>query len=189
MAKVEHFTLIGLIVRTKIFACALVVISFASPSQADPRAAADYIVSQTVTHEMFEAVISVQRPLIIGTLQNELRAKGINLPDPDRFFDVFMEEFVDEFVKSMQEQSASIYLDNFTDQQLLDIAEFFKTESGQAYLSMTPTLMQEGAQLGQKAGEEAGANVAGRVAARIKKEGLVVVDDPSILSRLLEVLK
>ncbi|MEO9650889.1 MAG: DUF2059 domain-containing protein [Roseobacter sp.] len=100
-----------------------------------------------------------------------------------------MEEFVDEFVKSMQEQSASIYLDNFTDQQLLDIAEFFKTESGQAYLSMTPTLMQEGAQLGQKAGEEAGANVAGRVAARIKKEGLVVVDDPSILSRLLEVLK
>lgn len=84
---------------------------------------------------------------------------------------------------------SSIYLGNFSEQHLFDIAEFFRSESGQAYLSATPVLMQEGAEMGQKAGEQAAENVAGRLAERIKKEGLIVVDDPSLLSRLLDALR
>ncbi|MEM8979968.1 MAG: DUF2059 domain-containing protein, partial [Pseudomonadota bacterium] len=127
-------------------------------ASADPKAAADYIVSQTVTQPIFEGAILAQKPLITGALQNQMRENGIRLKDPDRFFDLFLSEFMDEFVESMQAQSAQIFLDNFSESELNDIAAFMKTPSGQAYVAATPTLMQQGAEMGQRAGAQAGLN-------------------------------
>jgi len=156
---------------------------------ADPQADADYIISQTVTREMFEAAISAQRPIIISAIQNDLRAKGITLPDPDRFFDLLMSEFIDEFTRTMQSQTASLYFDNFSEQQLADIAAFYKTESGQALIAATPAIMMEGARMGHVAGQQAGANAGARLADRIEAEGLISIDDPGLMSRLLEALR
>lgn len=175
--------------KTTLYACALALTCLSTPTQADPQADADYIVSQTLTPEIFEAAISAQRPLIIGALENDLRSKGITLPDPDRFFDLFMEEFLDEFTESMRDQSASIYLETFSAEQLADIAEFYRSETGQAFVSATPSLMAEGARMGQRAGRTAGANAGRRLATRIEAEGLIVVDDPDLLSRLLNALR
>lgn len=142
-----------------------------------------------MTRTIFKGAILAQKPLLIGAIQNKLRAKKITLSNPDRFFELFMEEFLGEFTQSMQDQSASIYLENFSEQQLADIAEFFKTETGQAYISATPTLMIKGAEMGRRAGRRAGANTFKRLAARIKSEGLIVVEDPSLLDRLLNALR
>lgn len=172
-----------------ILACAIALSCLCAPAQAGPKDDAKYIVSQVVTREIFEGALLAQKPILIGAIQNELRAKKITLLNPDRFFDLLMEEFLDEFIRSMQDQSASIYLESFSEQQLADIAEFLKTESGQAYISATPTLMAKGAEMGQRAGRKAGANAGKRLAARIKSEGLIVVDDHSLLSRLLDALK
>lgn len=161
----------------------------AVPLHADRQANADYIVSQVITRTIFEGAIVAQRPVIIGAIQNELREKGITLPEPDRFFDLFMVEFLDEFTESMQAQSAAIYLDNFSEQELTDIAIFFKTASGQAYIAASPVLMLEGARMGQRAGERAGRNAAKRLAERIERENLIVFDDPGVLQRLLNILK
>ena len=175
--------------KSIIYACAIIFSYLSSPAQADPKADADYIVSQVVTRAIFEGALIAQKPLIIGAIQNSLRAKKITLPKPDRFFTLFMEEFLGEFTRSMQDQSASIYLENFSEQQLADLAKFFKTESGQAYISAVPTLMARGAEMGRRAGLLAGTNAGKRLAARIKSEGLLVVNDPSLLQRLLDALR
>ena len=174
---------------TYVCACVLAMMCLGSSADADPKADADYIASQVATQAIFEGAISAQKPLITSAIQNNLRVQGITLTDPDAFFDLFMEEFLGEFTQSMQAQTASIYLNSFSDEDLANIAAFFKTDSGQAYLLAVPGLMMEGARMGTAAGQIAGANAGKRLAARIQAEGLVVVEDPSLLSRLLEALK
>ncbi|MFT5614566.1 MAG: hypothetical protein ACI8Q6_001846 [Granulosicoccus sp.] len=121
--------------------------------------------------------------MIIGATQNGLRAKGIILLAPDRFFDLLMEEFLEEFILSIQAQSASLYLENFSEQQLSDVAAFYKSESGQAFVLATPTMMMAAAQMGRQAGQKDGANAGRRLASRIRSKRLIEIDDPDILSR------
>lgn len=170
-------------------ATALSIALLGTGAQADPQADADYIVSQTMTREMFEGAIAAQRSLIISAIQNDLRAQGINLPDPDRFFDLFLEEFIAEFTDSMRDQSASIYLDRFSAEELADIAGFYRTPAGQALVAATPDLMMAGAEMGQQAGMQAGMNAAGRLADRIEAEGLIEIEDPGMMDRLLDALR
>ncbi|UWQ92898.1 DUF2059 domain-containing protein [Rhodobacteraceae bacterium M382] len=182
--------MIGILVKTFFCACAISLIGLGSPVHANSKkAAAEYIVSQTITRSMFEGAIAAQRPMMIDAVQYQLNAKGVTLTDPDRFFDLLTEEFLSEFTQSMQEQSASVYLRNFSKQELTDIAAFFQTDSGQAYILAAPKLMSEGARMGQVAGRKAGKNAVKRLATRIEDEGLVVVEDPSLLSRLLDALQ
>lgn len=171
--------------------CALLVgLSLAAaPSLADPQADADYIVTQLVTRTIFEGAITAQRPIIISAIQNDLREDGITLPDPDLFFDLFTAEFLDEFTESMQAQSAEIYLNAFSKQELADIATFLKTPSGRAFVAASPALMLEGARMGQKAGAQSGANASKRLAARLERENLIVFDDPTVFQRLLNLLR
>ncbi len=159
------------------------------PAKADPQADVDYIVSQSITREIFEAVFEVNRSVIISAIQNDLRAKGITLPDPHRFYDLLMAEFMAEFVESMRDQSAAIYIATFSEEELKDIAAFIKTSSGQAYFSASKTLMEAGSQMGEQAAQKAGVNAGKRLAARIESEGLMEFDDPGILSRLLDTLR
>lgn len=167
----------------------LTLIFFGTPLHADPQGDADYIVSQTMTKRIFEGAIAAQRPVIVGAIQNDLRQRGITLPDPDRFFDLFMDEFIDEFTQSMQDQSASIYLDRFTAAELAEIAAFYKTPAGQSLVAATPDLMMAGAEMGQRAGMQAGLNAGRRLADRIESEGLLVIDDPSLTQQLLDALR
>ncbi len=159
-----------------------------TPIYADSKSA-DYIVSQTVTKEMFEGAITAQRSVLISAIQHDFQKNNITLPDPERFFDLFLAEFIDEFTESMRAQSAEIYLQNFTSEQLVDIATFFKSDAGQAYIAATPTLMLEGARMGQKAGQKAGQNAGKRLAKRIKEENLIVFEDKNMLDKLLDLLK
>jgi len=173
----------------RVYAAALSLTLCSGSALADPQADADYIVSQTMTRDMFEGSIAAQRGLIISAIQNDLRAQGITLPDPDRFFDLFMEEFIGEFTDSMRDQSASIYLERFSAEELADIAAFYRTASGQALVAATPDLMMAGAEMGQRAGMQAGVNAAGRLADRIENEGLVEVEDEGMMDRLLNALR
>lgn len=173
----------------KLLKATALALVLATSAHADAQADADYIVSQTMTKEMFEGAIAAQRSMIVSAIQNDLRAQGITLPDPDRFFDLFLEEFIGEFTDSMRDQSASIYLDRFSADELADIAAFYRTPSGQSLVAASPDLMMAGAQMGQQAGMQAGMNAATRLADRIEKEGLVIVDDPGLMNRLLNALR
>ena len=161
----------------------------ATPVWADAEADAAYIVEQTVTRDLFEAAISAQRPVIIGALQNDFREKGISVSDPERVFDLFIEEWIVEFTEAMRAQSSAIYLELFSSNELEEIAAFFRTDTGQAYIAGSPELMQRGAEMGQKAGFLAGVNAGPRLAKRIEEEGLSIVEDPGLFKQIIDALK
>ncbi len=167
----------------------LAVIFIGGPAFADPQADADYIVSQIVTQTLFEGAIKAQAPMITSAVQNDLRAIGIELPDPDRFMELFIAEFIGEFTTSMQAQTGEIYLDKFSADELHEIASFYRTPAGQAMIDATPDLMLAGAQLGAKAGQQAGRNAGRRLADTIEAEGLMLVEDPSLMQKLLDALR
>ncbi len=175
--------------RPILCACVVALACLCTPARADSRSDAEYIVNQTLTRAHFEGVFAAARPMMIAALQHDFREKGISLPDPDRFFDLFMAEFMDEFVQSMRAQTASVYLENFSEQEIADIAAFYKTDAGQAMIRAAPALMMEGAKMGREAGQRAGENAGKRLAARIRAEGLIQVDDPGLLSKLLDALR
>lgn len=162
---------------------------FPIPSMADPTEDAEYIVSQTVTQEMFRGAFAAQRGVIISAIQNDLRQSGINLKKPDRFFDLFIDAFIDEFTDGMRDATVGIYLNQFTEAELADIAAFYRSESGQSLIARTPELMQETALLGQQIGMRAGANAGPRLADRLREEDILAPEDSSLRDRLLDMLE
>jgi len=157
------------------------------PVSADPQTDAEFIAGQTTTRAIFEGVIAAQRQVLISAIENDLRQRGIDLPDPERFFDVFLDVWIDEFTHSMQGQTADIYLQVFDEKELAGIAAFMRTPSGAAFVAASPELMMEGARLGERAGIEAAMRVGPVLADRLESEELV--EDRTLLRRLQDALR
>lgn len=155
------------------------------PAGADVEADLDYMISQQINRTMFEGALSAQRPLLVSAIENDLRKRGMGVSDIERFLDIFMEEFIDEFTETMQDEARALYRENFSDQDITDIAAFLRTPSGQALVAVTPTLMADGARRGQIAGREAGKKAAPRVLRRIRDEG-ITFDNPVVIDQLIE---
>lgn len=168
----------------RFFLASSFVLATALTAHAGPKSDAAYIASQTVTAEIMDGVFVAMRPVLVSSIENDFRAQGINLPDPGRFMDVFLEVWSGAFLEAMQNQSAEIYLNRFDAQELADIAAFMRSPSGQAFTQATPDLMLAGAQAGQRAGAEAGQNVWPELSRRIEAEGLI--EDRTLLRRLQE---
>lgn len=103
--------------------------------------------------------------------------------------ELFIVEFIGEFTASMQAQTGDIYLDIFSDDEIHEIANFYRTPAGQAMINATPDIMMAGAELGARAGRQAGMNAGARLADTIETEGLVLIEDPSLMQKLLESLR
>lgn len=164
---------------------AVALTALAPMVKADPQADADYIVSQSLTPEMVEGTIAALRPMVIGALQNEMRAVGLSLPEPERFLELFLEEFSAEFTEAMHDQFVALYLETFSEPHLADIAAFHRSEAGQALVAATPGLMVAGAQMGERASARAAMHTGKRLAARLQAENLIEIDDPALLYRFL----
>lgn len=67
-----------------------------------------------------------------------------------------MKEFFTKYMgwDAMKDDLAKIYADNFTEQELNDITAFYKTPTGTKMSQALPSLMAEGAQLGQRRVQE-----------------------------------
>lgn len=167
---------------------AALTLALCLPAQAGPQEDIDYIVEQTVTRDLFEAALHTQRGMIISATQAQLAAKDVTISDPEQFFDIFVDEWIEAFTDSMRAQTGTLYRDLFSDQELADIAEFYATPSGQAMIRQTPQLMKDAGALGQRAGIAAMETVGPRLARRLKAEG-VEIGTQSQMQKLLDALK
>ena len=52
--------------------------------------------------------------------------------------------------ESLRDEFVQLYVNMFTESELIEIAEFNKTPTGQKALKVMPVLMQQGAQVGQQ---------------------------------------
>lgn len=70
------------------------------------------------------------------------------------------------------EQIAGLYAAEFSADELNDLLEFFKTDTGQHMVRAMPNLMQGAMQLGQRWGQQVGAKVMERAMEEMQKRGI-----------------
>ena len=63
-----------------------------------------------------------------------------------------MQEFFNKYMSwdYLKDEFVKIYMEEFTENELRDMIEFYKTDTGKKTLERLPILLQKGAQLGQK---------------------------------------
>ena len=98
------------------FSILLVLGCVALPPTAAADAAEDarYIVAQTVTEEMFAASLATLAPVLTSAIENDLRAKNIEVSDIDTFSTILFEEFLGGFTEQMQGVTTAKYMELFS---------------------------------------------------------------------------
>lgn len=98
-----------------------------------------YIVSQNSTDERIDAELQ-KFGVVVGDYLNEwLQNYGGTIPDPHKFVVASMGDTLDQVMSLSRADAVPIYLEMFNSRELADIAAFYKTQSGQAFLAQTPT--------------------------------------------------
>ncbi len=156
----------------------------ATAVHADAQSDAEFIASVTATRANFEGALMAQRPMLVSAIQHDLSSKGINLTNPERFFDLFVDVWIDTFTAEMQSETAAIYLDMFTEEELAGLASFYASDIGQVMLERTPELMMRGAQAGAEVGMIAGMKAGPMMADRIRDENLIEFQSDGLLRAL-----
>ncbi len=164
------------------------VLTYANPLVAGPVEDAQFIIDATVTEEAMYGLLAAMGPMLSGAMESEFRRNGIELSDPEAFTRILMEEFMAGYLDAMRAEMVTVYLEEFTPDELAGIAGFFRTPAGQAMAAKTSTLAERGAAIGGAVGQDAALAVADRLAARLRSEGVTITVDPTMQERLLDLL-
>ena len=89
------------------------------------------------------------------SLDNLLEMQIKQNPSLAQFSDI-MKDFLGKYMSwnSLKDDMAKVYADAFTEQELRELATFYKTELGQKTASLTPALMAKGMAMGQQRVQE-----------------------------------
>lgn len=124
-------------------ALALVLAAAPARAQASPelRAAATELLMAMRAPEMLE-----------GSVRTMLDAQLRSTPELQGVQDV-LREFVARYVswEALREQYVEIYADAFTEDELRQITDFYRSDAGQKLARSTPRLMAQSAALGERA--------------------------------------
>lgn len=170
-------------------ALAIALTLIASPLLAGPDEDTAYIVEQTVNAHTYRAAFGPHRTSIIGPVMNSLQTSQIDLADPSAFEELVFEEFLSNFVQGMQVNTRAYYIGAFSPEHLAGIADFYRSDAGQAFLRQSQNLATFNTSKGQQIGQLAGENIKKRVANRLKDDGLIVTTDPTQMENLLHSLR
>lgn len=160
--------------RAALAAAAVVPALMTCPASADPRSDAAWIVEQSTTPEIFDAVIASLAPMLTAAMESQLRNQNVAVNDMDTFGRVVLEYIERELPPVITGRMIDLHVDFFSPQELADIVAFYRTESGQSLLRKAPQLMREQTALGQSAGAEIGRSLADSdIMATMQREGVV----------------
>ena len=119
----------------------------ATPSP-EALAAASELMTVMKPADQFKAIL----PVII---QNMKQAIVQGRPEVEKQYDAMMPAFNDSAqkrVKELTETLAAIYANNFTADELRDLAAFYRTPTGQKFLARQPAIAQQSLAAGQQLG-------------------------------------
>ncbi len=107
---------------------------------------------------------------IEATMQLELKNNPVLRPYEStlrKFYNTYMSG------ESLREDFIKLYTDTFTEKELNDMNDFYKTSTGQKAIKATPALMVKGAEIGQQ-----------RVMENIDQLKIMIEEEASIISNL-----
>ena len=88
------------------------------------------------------------------------------------------------FFDSMKGEYVSVYMAEFTADELVGMRAFFDTPAGRAFADKQPQVMQRSAQAGRKVGAVLGREVGRKVGTRLETEGDTLVKNAQELEIL-----
>lgn len=85
-----------------------------------------------------------------------------------------MQAFFNKYMSwgALKSDMAKLYVESFSEQELLDITKFYQTPSGKKVALTTPLLMSKGASLGQKRVQEHLPELQAAIAATLEKKAV-----------------
>ncbi len=108
--------------------------------------------------EMFEVVGTnkIYKTMITGMFDMYKRQKS---DVPTEFWNELEAEFLDSSIKDLNKLLIPIYHKHFTIEDLKIVVDFYKSETGQKFVSKTPFIMQEAMEIGEQWGKGIGEKV------------------------------
>jgi hypothetical protein len=91
-----------------------------------------------------------------------------------RDYDALMPQLIEEFATrsdAFVDGIAFVYARNFTADELRELASFYRSPIGQAFLEKMPTIFKESASVGQKFGEAIAGKLRSRMIEELRKRG------------------
>ncbi|HYH78997.1 MAG TPA: DUF2059 domain-containing protein [Longimicrobium sp.] len=117
-----------------------------------------------------ELLVAMQAPQVMqGAIQATLDAQLRATPELQGVQDV-VREFVARYVswEALREQYVEIYAQAFTEDELRQMTDFYRSEVGQKLARSTPRLMAQGAALGERAVQDHRAELQRMILARLR---------------------
>jgi hypothetical protein len=120
-----------------------------------------------------ELLMAMHVPEVLNaSVQQMLDAQIRAAPELQGVQDV-MRDFARRFVswEALREQYVDIYASSFTEDELREMTDFYRTDTGQKLARATPGLMAQGAELGQRAVQAHRAELEQMIRARLAQPG------------------
>lgn len=129
---------------TFVFLAAALVITNAFAATDSHNKAADELLDAMNMNELLEQSIE-------SMMQFELSNNPALLP-----YEETMRAFFKKYMSgdSLRDEFIAIYVETFSENELIEIADFYKTETGQKALKTAPELLAKGAAIGQQRVQE-----------------------------------
>ena len=138
------------------------------PDNADERlAAAKQVMKDAGMANQVDRIV----PLVFGNMKQILQKAH---PKLKKELDAVFTALADEFSKRKDEvidDIAKLYSERFTEKELKEISQFYRSEVGQKFVRSIPELAARGAELGRNWGQRIGQDLLKRVRAEMKKRG------------------
>jgi hypothetical protein len=152
----------------------LVVASLSWPNKALPQtaspdalAAAKELIIASKAGEQVKALV----PLLMQQLKPAIVQ---NRPQVERSYDAMMPimlEAMNSQIETFMEATAVVYANNFTAEEMREIAAFYRRPVGQKLLQKLPVVMQQTMMVGQKFGEAMGRDLEDKIREELRKRG------------------
>jgi hypothetical protein len=136
---------------TAVFACILALPAFAQSPANDPEriaAARDLMEVTGVTRQM-DGMIGAMTEGFKRGMKADSSDAGKKISDE---FEASMKKFL-SYKEEMLRDFAALYAENFSADEMKQVADFYRSGTGAKFIQMTPVLMQKGAQIGLKYSE------------------------------------
>ncbi|TKZ22401.1 DUF2059 domain-containing protein [Shimia litoralis] len=160
--------------------------ALATPVYADKEADVTYIVEQTITIAHVEQVLSDQKRAVMFEAVRRLGRIGIDISEPEPFFDLLFSEFSEELVIAMRTQKAAFYRSHFSASELRDIARFYASPTGQKLAAESAFLLKQAVVHARLATQEAANHAPHRLAIKLRDENILLENNPGLTQAFIE---
>ncbi|SHJ14196.1 hypothetical protein SAMN05444000_105145 [Shimia gijangensis] len=163
------------------------LLGLAQPANADKESDIRFIVEHTITVEHFNEIYQSDMRTIMFEVVRRLRTFGIDIAEPEPFFDLLFEAFVVEFIALMQDEIAAYYHKTYTASEMRDLARFYSSPTGKKVFANTSKFLLANAAAIRSTRETAAKKSTARLAKNLEERGISLESSQGLTKMIIDV--